>query len=148
MSKMNTGDDNNIEVSITDETVTSEMCVKLTPISQIGETSAIELNTVQITPISTQDENKTDDTAAMMQLLLNKFDEKFSKLDEKLDEQKSDSNVKYNNLNDKFDEVKDEIKRQSFDFSKQINEIHTRYENIQEQIIEVVSEKFNIKIII
>ena len=58
---MNTNDDKNVEVSITDETFTSEMGVHSTPVSQIGESSAtesVELNTVQLTPISTRYENK------------------------------------------------------------------------------------------
>ena len=49
----------------------------------------------------------------MMQLLLNKFDS----FDKKLEEQKSDSNIKFTNLNNKFDsfdikfnELKNEIK--------------------------------------
>ena len=70
---MNTGEGDNV-----DETVTSEMDVKLNPISQISETRDTELNPVPLTPISTQDENKTDQTAAMMQLLLHKFDEQLS----------------------------------------------------------------------
>ena len=124
---MSTNKNNDENVSVTDETVTSEMGVQLTPISQIGEfnaTGLVEVNTVQITPISTRDENKTDETAAMMQLLLNKFDEKFNeqsmklnkfdvmldKFDVKLDEQKSDSNLKYDKINNKFDEKFDEIK--------------------------------------
>ena len=40
------------------------MGIHSTPVSQIGETSAtesVELNTVQLTPISTQYENKTED---------------------------------------------------------------------------------------
>ena len=41
---MNTGEDDNV-----DETVTSEMNIKLTPISQINETSATELNSVPLT---------------------------------------------------------------------------------------------------
>ena len=68
-AKRNTGDDKNVEVSITDETVTSEMGVQLTPISQIGEfnaTGLVELNTVQLTPISTRDENKKSDTDGML----------------------------------------------------------------------------------
>ena len=66
---MNTNDDKNVEVSITDETFTSEMGVQLTPISQIGESSAtelVEVNTVQLTPISTRDENKKSDTDEML----------------------------------------------------------------------------------
>ena len=53
---MNTGKGENV-----DETVTIEMDVKLNPISQIGDTSVTELNPVPLTPISTQDENKTDE---------------------------------------------------------------------------------------
>ena len=52
---MNTGKGDNVE-----ETVTSEMDVKLIPISQISETSVTELNPVPLTPISTRDENKTE----------------------------------------------------------------------------------------
>ena len=44
------------------------------------------------TPISTRYENKIDEISAMMQLLLNKFDE-----------QKSDSDIKFNKINVKFD---------------------------------------------
>ena len=67
-----------------------------------------------LTPISTQDENKPDETAALMQLLLTKFDN----FNIKLDEQKSDFNVKYTNLNDKFD-----------NFDKQFNEQKTEIRN-------------------
>ena len=98
---MNTDEDNNTKVSLTDEIVTSEMDVELTPISQISEARVTELNTVPSTSISTTSEGKSDNTAALMQLLLSKFDEKFTNLNDKLDEQKSDSNIKYTNLNDK-----------------------------------------------
>ena len=88
------------------------MGVCSTPISQIvsSTTESVELNRVQETPISTRYENKTDETNAMIQLMLNKFDEKFNKFDvlfnkfdAKLDEQKSDSIVKYDKINARFD---------------------------------------------
>ena len=63
-----------MEISLTDDKFTSEMGVHSTPISQIGESSAtesVELNTVQLTPIPTRYESKTDEIMAMMQLLLN-----------------------------------------------------------------------------
>ena len=91
---MSTNDNITLEISTTDVDMTSEMDVQLTPISQVGEASTtafVQSETVTISSISSGQENKTDDTAAMMQLLLNKLDEKFNKLDKKLDEQKSDS---------------------------------------------------------
>ena len=68
----------------------------------------------------------------MMCSMNNKFDEKF---DVKLDEQKSDSNLKYDQINTKFDEkfdeqndkikinfneMKDEIKRENFKLDKRM----------------------------
>ena len=97
---MNTDKGDNV-----DETVASEMDVKL---DQISQTSVTELNPVPLNPSSKQDVSKTDGTAAMMQLLLseikginNKFDEQSNKLEtinNKFDEQQSDSNVKYLSL--------------------------------------------------
>ena len=49
---MNTNEDNNTKVSLTDETVMSEMDVELTQIRQISETRATELNLVPLTSIS------------------------------------------------------------------------------------------------
>ena len=130
---MNTDEDNNAKVSITDETVMCEMDVELTPISQISETRVTELNTVPSTSISTSLESKSDSTASLMQLLLNKFDEqsvKFDNLDKKLDEQKSDSNIKFTKLNDKFDsfditfnELRNEIKNGNDNHIKQCDKV-------------------------
>ena len=55
----------------------------------------------------------------------------------------NEQSVKLNKFDEKFDEVKDEIKKQNFNFNKQINEMNACYENMQEQIIEVVSQKFD-----
>ena len=70
---MSANKDNDENFSITDKTFTSEMGIHSTQVSQTGESSAtesVELNAIQATPISTRYENKTDEIAAMMQLLL------------------------------------------------------------------------------
>ena len=115
---MNTNKGDNVE-----EIVESEMDVKL---DQISQTSVTELNPVTITPISTQDVSKTD-TSAMMQLLLseikginNKFDEKFT------------------NLNDKFDEIKNEIKRRNVNLVKQCDKV---IKKLDEKLIQIESQK-------
>ena len=74
-----------------------------------------------------------DEINAMMQLLL--------KLDKKLDEQKSDPNIKYTNLNDKFDEQKNEI-RNSLDikFNEIKDEIKNRNTNLIRQCDIVISK--------
>ena len=98
----------NVDVSVTDKMFTSEMGVCSTPISQIGESSAtesVELNTIQVTPISTRHENKKDDNSDIINMM------KFLMKEQN------------NNLNAKFNEVKDEIKQQNFNFNKQMNEI-------------------------
>ena len=115
---MNTDKGDNV-----DETVASEMDVKL---NQISQTSVTELNPVLLTPISTQDVNKPDETAALMQLLLTKFDN-FNK---KLDEQKRDSDeIKTQNVqiksdfNVKLEELKTEIKRRNDNLDKQYDKV-------------------------
>ena len=81
ISKMNTDKGDNV-----DETVASEMDVKLNPISQTSEISVTELNPVPLTPISTQDVSKTD-TSAMIQLLLSEIKGIKSSFNDKFDEQ-------------------------------------------------------------
>ena len=113
------------------------MYKRQTQTSQIDEPDTlVSVETEKVTTsISTRSENKPDDTAALMQLLLHKFDEqsvKFDKLDKKLDEQKSDSNIKYTNLNDKFEE-------QSVKFDEIKNEIKIRNDNLNKQCDKAVS---------
>ena len=83
---MNTKDDKNVEISLTDDTFTNEMGIHSTPTSQIDEsaTESVELNTVQLTPTSTRYESKTDEITAIMQLLL-KIDSKCEKINDKLE---------------------------------------------------------------
>ena len=61
--------DKSIHVSVTDRTFTSEMGGYSTPINQLGESStteSVELDRIQVTPISTRSEKKTDETTAMI----------------------------------------------------------------------------------
>ena len=77
------------------------------------------------TSISTMSDNKPDGTAVMIQLLLNKFDEKFDKFDIQ------------------FNELKNEIKGQNFHLEERINTVETRCDNIQKTTLAIVDDKFN-----
>ena len=141
---MNT-DEDNTKVSIADETVTSEMDVELTPISQVGEASTTEnVGTETVTSISLH-ENKTDEMLTrlcnMMCSNFNYMNFKFEVQNKKLDEQKSDSNIKYTNLNNKFDEQRNEI-RNSFDIkcNELKNEIKIRNDNLIRQCDKVIKK--------
>ena len=134
--------DKNVEVSLTDDTFTSEMGVHSTPISQIGEPSAtksVESNTVQLTPISIRYENKTDDLTAMMQLLL--------KIDSKCDKQ----NENFINF---ISEIKNEIKTQNVqtiskiktDFNSKFEKIDEKFVTITDKILESVNKNFSTQI--
>ena len=108
---MSTSDNIVVETSTSEINVTSKMEVQLNPISQTDEANmpvSAEITKAD-TSISTSLDSKPDENSAMIQLLL--------KLDKKLDEQKSDSDIKFTHLNDKFDsfksgfnELKNEIK--------------------------------------
>ena len=86
------------------------------------------------TSISTMSESKSDSTAAMMQLLLNKFDEKFTNLNDKFD-----------SFDIKFNELKNEIKGQNFHLEERINTVETRCDNIQKTTL-AIDDKFSSKI--
>ena len=64
--------DKNVKVSVIDKTFTSEMGGYSTPISQIGESStteSVELDRMQVTPISTRHENKKDDNSDIINMM-------------------------------------------------------------------------------
>ena len=137
---MNTNKGDNV-----DETVASEMDVELNPISQTSETSVTELNPVPLTPISTQDENKPDDTAAMMQLLLSEIKGIKCSFNDKFDEQSNKFDEKFTNLNDKFeeqsvkfDELKTEIKKRNDNLDKQCDKV---IKKLDEKLIQIENQK-------
>ena len=124
-----------------EEIVESEMDVRL---DQVSQTSVTELNPVTITPISTQDVSKPDGTAAMMQLLLNKFDEQSVKFDEKftnLNDKFDKQSVRFDNFDKQFNEQKNEIKN-SFEVNcdELKNEIKNRNTNLIKQCDIVISK--------
>ena len=135
-TKMSTNDNITLEISTTDENLTSEMDVPLTQISQIGESSTtafVQSETVTATSISSRHENKTDETTtALMQLLLTKFDN----FDIKRDEQKRDSNLKFDKQNENFNNFKTEIKNE-------ITEIKIEITTQNVQIKSDFNEKFD-----
>ena len=126
---MNTDEDKTETVSLSDEIVMSEVDVRPTQISQIDEAdtpvSVIYVEAEKVaTPMSVSSEIKSDSTAAMMQLLLSKFDEqsvKFDNFDKKLDEQK-------NEIRDSFDKQFNELK----------NEIQLGHDNLIKKVDKVI----------
>ena len=113
------------------------MCIRdrNTPVSVVS----VETEKVA-TSMSASSEGKPDETSAMVQLLL--------KLDKKLDEQKSNSNIKYTNLNDKFDkfdsfdikfnELKNEIKNGNDNLIKQCDKL---IKKLDENLIQLENQK-------
>ena len=120
---MSTNDNKTREISTTDVNLTSEMDVPLTQTSQMGESSTtafVQSETIPITSISSsQDVHKTDGTAAMMQLLLNKFDEQSNKFDVKLDEIKNEIKNRNENLNKQCDIVISKLDEQLIQIENQ-----------------------------
>ena len=58
-------------------------------------------------------------------------------------EQKSEIRGIQNNFNIKFDEIKNEIKKQNINFDSRITEIDVRCTNMPEQVVEIISEKYD-----
>ena len=106
--------------------------------SQISMTESIVMSegVVHSTPVP-KNRAENSEIIKTMQML---FNQKFSKLDEKFNEQNSEIRGIQNNFNVKFDEIKNEIKKQNFNFGKQIDEMHARFDKTEEKIIALVNE--------
>ena len=122
-----------IETSTAEVNLTSEMDVQPTPISQIDEADTpvsvvyVEAEKVS-TSMSVSSEIKSDSTAAMMQLLLNKFDN----FDKKLDEQKTDSNIKFTKLDENLSQLEKQKSNSSENSTK--NEVLTNKVNNNDNV--------------
>ena len=126
---MSTNDNITIEISTADVNLTSEMDVQPTPTSQIDEVntpvSVVSVETEKVaTSMSTGSEGKPDGTAALMQLLLNKFDEKFTNLNDKFDKQ--------------FNELKNEIKISNDNLIKQCDKV---IKKLDENLLQLENQK-------
>ena len=97
---MSTNDNITKEISTTDVNLTGEMDVQPNQASQTDEANTpVSVETTKTdTSISAMSDSKPDGTAAMIQLLLNKFDEKFDKFDIKFNEIKNEIKLGHNHL--------------------------------------------------
>ena len=105
--------DKKVDVSVTDKTFTSEVGIHSTPVSQIVESSAtesVELNTIQVTPISTRHENKKEDNSDIINMMKFLMKEQNNNLKAKFDEVNSRFDVSVIKMNDKCEMQNNETK--------------------------------------